>query len=347
MENIFQYELNKAAHILVTELALVKPGETVAITADTMSSDTIIDAVAGAVFTAGAKPMVVKVSTPLGVGKAADKDLPVEALGAAIGASDVWIELNHQWVLYSTAHEIAVEKNKNLRHLNLVEMNSDMMVRLIGRVPVQILVNFQTKVFEMTKAATHMRITTESGTDLEFDNDHKCPFYNELGVADHPGSVYLAGQICWFPVNESINGTLVFDGSITPPCGVLSQPVKMKVEKGYVTEITGGPQAEEFSNWLTSFNDPLMYRMAHVCFGLHPNAKLGGNVIEDERIWGATEWGMGYLPAADAPPNGVDAASHTDGISLNSSVWLDGVQILDKGKFVHPDLIEMSKIITG
>lgn len=115
MEKIYQYELTKAAHILVNELALVKAGETVAITADTMSSDSIIDSVAGAVFTAGAKPMVIKVSNSLGVGKATDKDLPVEALGAALGSSDVWIELNHQWVLYSTAHEITVEKNKNLR----------------------------------------------------------------------------------------------------------------------------------------------------------------------------------------------------------------------------------------
>jgi hypothetical protein len=128
MEKIYQYELTKAAHILVNELALVKAGETVAITADTMSSDSIIDSVAGAVFTAGAKPMVIKVSNSLGVGKATDKDLPVEALGAALGSSDVWIELNHQWVLYSTAHEIAVEKIKisgKVVHPDLVELANE------------------------------------------------------------------------------------------------------------------------------------------------------------------------------------------------------------------------------
>lgn len=345
MVKLFEFELTKSANTIVNELALVKKGETVVITADTMSDEKIVNAVAGAVFAAGAKPMVIWCPTPRGVGKDADADLPVEALGAAIGGGDVWLELNEQWLLYSTAHELAIAKNKNLRHLNLVGMNADMVVRLIGRVPVRVLADFQEKLTDMTKAAKHVKITTSAGTDLEFDNDHNCPFYNELGIADKPGSVYLSGQICWFPVNETINGTIAFDGSITPPCGVLNQPVKMKVEKGYVVKITGGAQAEEFQKWLESFDDPLMFRMAHVCYGLHPNAKLCGDVIEDERIWGATEWGMGYLPAADAPPNGINAASHTDGICLNSSVWLDGVQILDNGKFVHPDLIDMANEI--
>ena len=38
------------------------------------------------------------------------------------------------------------------------------------------------------------------------------------------------------------------------------------------------------------------------------------------------------------PPCGQDAVSHTDGICLNSSVWLDGVQIMDEGKIVLPEL---------
>jgi 2,5-dihydroxypyridine 5,6-dioxygenase len=65
---------------------------------------------------------------------------------------------------------------------------------------------------------------------------------------------------------------------------------------------------------------------------------LSNNVIEDERVWGATQWGFGYVSPADVPPDGIPAKSHTDGICLNSSVWLDGVQILDNGKVIHPDL---------
>jgi len=197
----------------------------------------------------------------------------------------------------------------------------------------------------MTQAATHVKLTTPAGTDLEFDNDHNCPFYCELGLAHEPGSAYLSGQICWFHKCETLNGTLVFDGSITPAPGLLTSPVILDIEEGYVKNIRGGADAAKFEAWVDSFNDPLMRRMAHVCYGFHPNAALCGNCVEDERIWGSTEWGIGYLPAVDCPPNGVNAASHCDGICLNTSVWLDGVQILDCGKVVHPDLVEMAKIL--
>ena len=124
---------------------------------------------------------------------------------------------------------------------------------------------------------------------------------------------------------------------------MLNSPVILDIEKGYIKKVRGGADAQKFEAWLASFNDPLMYRMAHVCYGYHPNAALCGNCVEDERIWGSTEWGIGYLPAADCPPDGVKAASHCDGICLNTSVWLDGVQVQDCGRVVHPDLVEMAE----
>ncbi|MDK2878850.1 MAG: 2,5-dihydroxypyridine 5,6-dioxygenase [Thermoanaerobacteraceae bacterium] len=70
-------------------------------------------------------------------------------------------------------------------------------------------------------------------------------------------------------------------------------------------------------------------------------AKLTGNVLEDERVWGSTEWGLGYLSPIDAPPDGIKAKSHCDGICMNSTVWLDEVKILDNGIVVHPELASM------
>ena len=63
--------------------------------------------------------------------------------------------------------------------------------------------------------------------------------------------------------------------------------------------------------------------------------------MEDERVWGATEWGIGYVSHIDAPPCGQDAVSHSDGIFLNRSVWQDGVQIMDEGRIVLPELVEL------
>ena len=342
MKNL-ELELIQAASVIVNDLCKVQPGETVSITADTITDETVVNAIAGQVITAGGKPLVMSYKTPGGVGKASDKDTPYEALGAAIGNSDVWIELGFQWLLYSSVQEIALSLTSNLRHLNIVGMNPSMMARMINGVDFELLSQFQRKLTGMTKAAVHVRMTTPAGTDLEFDNDPNCPFYCELGLAQEPGTAYLSGQICWFHKCETLNGTLVFDGSLCPSNGMLNSPVILDIEKGYIKKVRGGADAQKFEAWLASFNDPLMYRMAHVCYGYHPNAALCGNCVEDERIWGSTEWGIGYLPAADCPPDGVKAASHCDGICLNTSVWLDGVQVQDCGRVVHPDLVEMAE----
>ena len=319
----------------------LKKGETCVITADTESDGRVVDAIARAVFSCEAKPLVITVAAPLGVGKAADKMLPVEALTACLKAADAWIELNKQWLLYSTPYDIAIKENRKLRHICLAGMNVDMMVRCIGRVNYPVLSAFLDKIFEMTKAAKQWRFTTPGGEDIGFKNstNPNRVYGIDNGYADTPGSHMMSGQIGWTPEWDTINGTIVFDGSIYPPCGLLHDPVFLDIEKGRVRKISGGNQAQEFEKWLKSFNDPRMFVLAHVCWGFNPGAKLTGEIVEDERVWGVTEWGLGNIGRCLIEPDGIPAASHTDGISLNTSAWLDGEQILDSGIVVKEDLL--------
>lgn len=347
MSKLFEYELHKAASILVQDMFRLQPGETFVITADTGSDQRVVQAVASATHTAGAIPMVINLASPLGVGKAADPLLPVEPLTAALCAADAWVEFNQQWLLYSTPFERAMAQNKRLRYMCLVEMTVDMMVRLLGRIDAPLLSTFMHKVVDLTQAATDMRITTPAGNDLGFTLlPHERTVSCDDGLSDTPGMHFLGGQITFIPDFDSINGQLVFDGTIAPPCGFLKEPVVLDVEKGRVVRISGGRQADELRRWLESFDDPNMFRLAHGCYGFNPGARLCGNVLEDERIWGCTEWGLGYLSPVDAPPAGIQAKSHMDGICLNSSVWLDGVQILHEGVVVHPDLKDLAGRLT-
>jgi len=321
MPQYYEYELGKAAHKLVTEMYKLKPGETFVITADTESDPRVIDATAAAAFAVGAKPMVIWTASPLGVGKAADPMLPVEALTAVLNVADAWAEFNNKWLLYSTPYEVAIKQNKKIRHLCLVGMNVDMMTRVVGRVDLPTLANYQNKLIAMTKAAKHVRMTTPAGGDIEFDNDPNRPIICEVGYADTPGS----------------------HGSIVPPLRLVKEPVKLHVKEGRVEKIEGGEDARAFEAWLKSFNDPKMFRVAHVCYGCNPGAKLTGDIVEDERVWGCTEWGLGYVGPMLTGGEPIPAPSHTDGICLNTSVWLDGQQIWDKGRAVHPELAELAK----
>ena len=339
----YEYELGKATKILCEDLFKLKPGETFVITADTESDKRVVDATARAAFACDAKPMVIYNASPLGVGKVADPMLPVEALTAALLKADAWVEFNNEWLLYSTPYDIAMKENKKLRHLCLVGMSVDMMVRNIGRVDYPNLEKFMKLVIKKTLAAKHIRITTPAGTDVEFKNEPGRKLTLELGYADTPGSHMMAGQIGWSPNFESINGTIVFDGSLVPPIvGILKEPVRLTAKRGEIVEVDGGKEAVEYEKWIKSFNHPQMLKLAHVCYAFNPGARLTGDILEDERVWGATEWGIGNVGAIYVP-GAISGPSHSDGICLNSSVWLDGVQIMDKGQLLDPELKKLSK----
>jgi leucyl aminopeptidase (aminopeptidase T) len=344
------YELGKSSMVLTKDLFKLKPGESFIITADTETDPHVADAIARAAFALDAKPMVIWTASGLGCGKVLDSFLPSKPLTAALKEADAWVELNNKWIFYSTIYDTAIKENKKLRYLNLVGMTPGMMTRLIGRVDYPVLKTFLWEIVEMTKNAKHIHFTTPAGTDLEFDNakdskgkpDPNHPTLFEFGDASTPGAHMLAGQIAWAPDLDSINGLLVFDGAVDPPCRKLEEPICLTIKKGTVTKIEGKKQAVEFEIWLKSFDDPQMFRLAHASYGFNPGAHLSGDIVEDERIWGCTEWGLGNIGAILITPDGIPGASHSDGICLNTSVWLDGKQIMDKGQMIDSRLAELA-----
>lgn len=335
-------ELAISAYKLVKEIMKVKEGEEVVITADTGSDWRVVEATAKAAAQIGAKPIVAWYRAPPGVGKAADPHLPLKALKAMLPVSDVWIEFNKSWLLYSTPYEEAMKAGKT-RYICLVGMDTEMMVRNIGKVNVPLLYEFQKKLAEITRKSKHMRITSPAGMDVEFDNDPSRPVLVE-GEVSGPGEYMLFGQVDWAPVEDSINGVIVFDGSVWPPeeLGLLRSPIKLHVKEGKVVKVEGGPEAKVFEAWLKSFNDPGMFAIAHLSYGCNPGAKLTGNILEDERVWGVVEWGLGFQSPTFKGKLG-PAASHTDGISLSPTVWGDDEKIIENGEYVHPELADMAR----
>ncbi len=334
---LYEFELAKAAEVLVKQLFQLKEGEIFAITGDTLSDERAINAVARAAYAVGAKPMVVWTCTPPGPGAQIDAFLPSNAIAAAMKEADAWVEFNHMYYLYSETHNNVMAANKKMRFLGLPAMHVDTFVRLFAKVDHQLLSDFLWAVTNRTRATKHMRITTPAGQDVEFDNKPEWPAGCENGFCDTPGIHMLAGQIGWSPDFDTINGTIVFDGSLVPQYGLLTEPIFLEVEKGVIREIRGGRQAKQLETFLKSFHHPQMMRLAHVCYGFHPGAKNTGQLGEDERVWGCTQWGIGAVGTFLAPPYGVPGPSHIDGTCLNSSVYLDGVQISDCGVLVDPE----------
>lgn len=339
----YDLELARASHIIAHDMCGVEEGESVLITVDSAMDFRPAEEVAKAAAALGGKVMVAWHSTPCGYGKVADPQLP-EPLKTAIPAADVWIEFNDQWLLYSTPW-IEAMSNGRTRYLFLGGLDCDRAVRCIASLDMVLQTKFQNKVVELTREASRMRVTTTAGTDVTFENVPGRPVTNEL-EARTPGAHFLVGQIGWAPREESIHGTIVFDGSFSgggeADLGILSEPITLTIERGRIVDIGGGSQAEKMRGWLKKLGDPNMYNLAHICYGFNPGSILTGLCTEDERVWGATEWGNGHqgpMFEGGLP----QAVSHGDGICLHSTVWLDDALLLEEGRVVHQDLVEIAR----
>lgn len=339
MAQFLDMELTKTAYKLMHDMVKVKKGESVLVTIDSISDFRVAEEITKMADALGAKAMLAWHSTPKGYGSLTMEYLP-DPLKACADQTDVWIELNDQWLLYSPLWDKAVT-NGRTRQVMLGGLGIERIVRNIGLVDMEIQKDFQDKLTELTKAAKKVRITNKAGTDITFENDPNRPINNEIDYST-PGAHFLIGQIGWAPKEETINGRITFDGAYSGggdlELGILSETITYIVEKGRLVKFEGGKLAKQAEEYFKSLNDSNMYLPAHVCYGCSPNAKLEGCTTEDERIWGSTQWGFGHQGSNYSGGKPRVAKSHVDGICLECSVWLDGEQILDEGKFIHPEL---------
>jgi leucyl aminopeptidase (aminopeptidase T) len=138
---------------------------------------------------------------------------------------------------------------------------------------------------------------------------------------------------------------LVFDGALWPPneLGLLRSPVRLTVADGVVTDIAGDTDAAVFRNWMAAHHDPNMYRLAHWSLGFNPGVlQPTGRIVEDERVFGCVEIGIGTKGAWIGGEPWV-AAAHTDGSIRDPSIYLDGEAVEIDGRYVHPELVRICR----
>lgn len=95
--------------------------------------------------------------------------------------------------------------------------------------------------------AVRVKITAPSGTDVEIDitgREAMCDDGDFSSPGD--GGNLPAGETFISPVVGKTEGLIVFDGSISTNSGdlIIRNPIKVNVEAGFVTEISGGSEAD-------------------------------------------------------------------------------------------------------
>lgn len=123
--------------------------------------------------------------------------------------------------------------------------------------------------------ARQMRITSKAGTDLQCRLG-SFPAISEYGFVDEPGrwDHWPSGFVLTWPDEGHSNGQVVLDrGDILLPMkDYVTDPITLTVERGYVTRIQGGLQAEVLRDYMASYEDPEAYAVSHIGWGLQPRA---------------------------------------------------------------------------
>ena len=210
---------------------------------------------------------------------------------------------------------------------------------------------------EIFKGAVSVRVTAPAGTDLIVPINGRALMADD-GDFSKPGTGgnIPAGEVFISPVvggsqlkaadgsvleqqSDGCEGVIVYDGSMTFSDGdsILETPITCKVEKGFVTDISGGAEARrllktimeaELRPFVLEKEGKLPQGQAGIYkknarnigelgIGLNPAANITGNMLEDEKAFHTCHFAIGENYDNDAP-----SLIHLDGVVREPTIVL-------------------------
>ncbi len=194
-----------------------------------------------------------------------------------------------------------------------------------------------TQVGSRLKRRRNIKITSEAGTDVEFEVEHRRWKLEDNGICNRPSQVtnLPAGKIFTMPKEGTMNGKLEIDGSWDST--LLEEPLILNVKDGLVTSVEGGQGLadiveetyERASERLKPKEKELVWTVAEFGFGMNPKARLIGNVLEDEKVKGTC-----YLAIGDNTALGGNSrvGIHITGVMKEPTIHLDEMVLLQAGE---------------
>jgi leucyl aminopeptidase (aminopeptidase T) len=182
----------------------------------------------------------------------------------------------------------------------------------------------------MLERTSSVRVTAPSGTDIRLPiagrKAHASSgLFRQRGDWGNlpTGEAYLA------PLEGQSSGVVVVDGSMAG-VGVTRQPIRIVVENGFATEITGGPEAQTLIALLEPHGRDAR-NVAEFGIGTNDRARLTGVILEDEKVMGTIHIAFGDNKSMGGT---VGVPSHLDGLVKQPTVWFDDRKVMEDGRFV-------------
>lgn len=260
-----------------------------------------------------------------------DGEEPPAAISRAMAESDLVVSLVAKSITHTSAVLDALRAGA--RGLMLTAFTREML--LGGGIDYDFRANrpFCQAVAGLLKEASTARLTTPGGTDLTMDLTGR-PGNAHAGVIDGPGQLTTVPNIeaSVSPVEGRSEGVIVADASIPYyDIGLLSEPVRMTVKAGRVTDVSGGSQAQRIASQMARHNDPNVYNIAQLSFGLNPSCRMQGVMLEDEGVYGTSHIGIGTSSLLGGT---VKAKMHFDVLMWRPTLELDNQIVLRDGEWL-------------
>jgi len=181
-----------------------------------------------------------------------------------------------------------------------------------------------------------IRVQCRNGTDLtaSIENRPGRAFAARIWAmrpSGGGGCAFPDGETHVCPVEGSGEGTVVFDLT-AHSVGRLQQPIRLTVEKGMVTKIEGGAQAERWREILEKDGDPPSYNCpAEIAIGLNPNVTPTGVMRTDKKLYGASHIGVGDTVTLGGTCH---AKLRLEGVIREPVVTVDGRVVAEGGRIL-------------
>lgn len=312
----------KAAEVVIKKCLSVKPDETFLVITDTEKLN-IANALFKKGIEVGAETLMVIMKPRTRHGEEPPK--PIAEMWKHV---DVFIAPTTYSLTHTQARKKAIEIGA--RGATMPGITEDMFVRTLS-IDYEIVKNNVEKLYKVLRDVKEVRVLSDKGTNLTLRIDGR-PLHKDTGIYNKPGDFgnLPAGEIYVAPLEGTANGTIIFDGSIAS-IGLLKEPVRITVKDGYAIRISGKEEAEKLKRILEKVGKKEAYNIAELGIGCNPAAKIIGNVLEDEKVYGTVHIALGDNSTFGGT---VIAGIHLDGIITKPTLIADGRKIIENGKLL-------------
>ncbi len=173
-----------------------------------------------------------------------------------------------------------------------------------------------------------VRVTSEYGTDVTCKiRDPKTgqvrsrEGHSAIIPKRPSGTAFPDGECNTWAIPGTGAGTVVFDTSAHYPPGLLKEPVRLTIHKGFITKIDGGKEAEQLAAYIDQHGSLSDCECpTEIALGTNPKSFFTGVMRTDKKVYG------GSHIALDG-----GGALHLDGIMRAPTILIDDVPLVERG----------------